>query len=513
MFKNSILLLRLLPNEIFCSDHIDRNLDVKSVRNGTITMSAQIVLFLLNIARMIVLARILTPKDFGLIGMVTVFTTFAVIFRDAGLPVATIQKKIITPNQINSLFWVNFLISLIFGLSMIASAPVISNFYNQPELRAVTIVLSFPLFFQGLFVQHSALLRRHMRFTPLMVIKITASFIGASVAITLAVMGWNYWALVYSTVASSLTTMLTTFFFCPWLPKRNKIGPEVLKFLKFGGHITIFNIVNFFTRNFDNILIGKYLGADCLGLYAKAYSTVYLPIDNLRAPITNVALPVCSRIKSNDFHIRSYARKYIFLLAFFAMPLMMFSFLFSKEIIIVVFGQNWIAMNPLLKFFAIAGFIQTPANVKGLLLLSCGKSKEYMYQGIAVSFVFLTSFIIGLKWGVIGVSAAYAISSYIIQPPTFLYSCRHTPLQVKDFISSVYIPLLISIFAGIVTWYFNLIFIFNNFLFKSFLMFVLYILSYIALFMIFPGGMVMIRNNLINPMKRGLFTKNFCEAN
>jgi PST family polysaccharide transporter len=507
VLKKAINHLRLFPKDIFCSKHFDRDLEGKSVRGGTIAITSQGVVFVLNLGRTIVLARLLTPQDFGLIGMVTVVISFAAIFKDAGLSMATVQKAHITEEQINTLFWVNVLISTILGLGIIACAPLVMMFYDRHELTAVTTALSFSFIIQGFGIQHAALLRRHMRFKALALVQIFSEIIGLTTAIILALMGWNYWALVISTIANTVTTLLMTLFFCPWFPGRIKKGTDVRGMIKFGAHLTGFNFVNFFSRNADNILIGKFIGADALGLYAKAYSVVQLPIQNLRQPITKVAISAFSKIQGKHEQLRYYAQKYTFLLAFFGMPLMIFAFIFSEEIIIVILGEQWRTMNPLFKIFALVGFIQTPANVKGMMLLACGKSKQYMYQGMAVSIIFILAFVIGLRWGVIGVAAAYAISVYLIQIPTFWYTCRHTPLTVKDFISTIYRPALVSILSGMALWYLDVYLQLHNLVIRLVIMTLIFTFVYLTLFTLMPGGFSLIKGDLIRVFQKGLYSK------
>ena len=495
--------LRLFPKDIFSSEHLNQDLAGRSVRGGATTITSQGIMFALDLIRTVVLARLLTPEDFGLIGMVTVVIAFAAMFKDAGLSMATVQKDYITPGQISTLFWINLLVSLVIGFGVIAIAPLVATFYGRPELTTVTGVLSLSLIIQGVTIQHDALLRRHMRFLALAVAHIVASGTALVVAIILALSGWSYWALVGSTIAASLMILLMTFFFCPWVPGKIQKGTGVRSMLRFGGHVTVFNFFNYFTRNADKLLIGKFFGANTLGLYAQAYRIVQLPIQNLRIPITQVAIPACSRIQDNHEQIRSYARKYTFLLAFFCMPLMMFAFVFSKDLILVALGEQWIPMDPIFKILALVGFIQTPANVKGMMLLSCGKSKQYMKQGVAASIIISISFIIGIKWGAVGVASAFAISLYFIQFPTFWYTCKHTPLIAKDFISSISRPALVGIVIGIAFWHINPHFSFNSPMIKLIVISIAFIVSYLFIFMIIPGGFLIIKRDLIGVFRKG----------
>lgn len=498
--------IRLFPDNIFESDNLRNNLARQSVKGGVTTVTAQGIMFAIIIARTAILARLLTPEDFGLIGMVSIVIGFAAMFKDAGLSMATVQKENIDQAQISTLFWINAMISCLLCLAVLALSPLVTLFYHRPELTAVTAVLSVSLIIEGLTIQHAALLRRHMKFIALTVTQISAAIIGLAVAIGLALHEWRYWALVGGTIASSCITLLLTFFFCPWVPGGMKKATGVRDMLAFGGHITGFNFFNYFSRNADNILIGKFIGADALGLYAKAYGLVQLPITNLRNPITQVAVPACSRIHKETERVRAYARKYTFMLAFFAMPLMVICFVLSEELVLVILGEQWLPMVPLFKTFALVGFIQTPANVKGMMLLSCGKAKEYMYQGIAVSIVFIFAFIVGLNWGVIGVASAYAIAVYLIQPATFWYTCKHTPLTAKDFIVSISRPATISIALGVAFEYVSQCYDFSNIVLKLIIISTTFICIFLIIFIIIPGGLLIIKQDFIAVFRKGFIS-------
>jgi O-antigen/teichoic acid export membrane protein len=498
--------IRLTPSVIFKNDQLHNNLAKQTVRGGMTTVTAQGILFVITLIRTAVLARLLTPEDFGLIGMVAIVIGFAAMFKDAGLSLATVQKDHITSDQISTLFWVNGLISGVLCLGVLALAPFVSSFYHRPELTAVTAVLSVSLILEGLTIQHAALLRRHMKFIALTITQIFSAIIGMAVAISLAWYGWRYWALVGGTIASSCAILMLTFFFCPWVPGKIKKTPGVCDMLTFGGHITGFNFFNYFSRNADNILIGKFISADALGLYAKAYSLVQLPIINLRGPITQVAVPACSRIHKNSERIRAYARKYTFLLAFFSMPLMVICFLLSNELVLTILGDQWLAITPLLKIFAFVGFIQAPANIKGMMLLSCGKAKEYMYQGIAVSAINIIAFLIGLNWGVFGVASAYAIAAYLIQPPTFWYTCKQTPLEANDFLITISRPAAVSIALGIVFFYVDTHYHLPHAGLKLIIISITYIGLFLCLFIIIPGGLLILKQNFFAVFRKGFLS-------
>ena len=427
---------RLTSDIIFESTQLSDGLAEKSVRGGMATMGSQGIRFVFQVASTMVLARLLTPADYGLIGMVTVVVNFATMFKDAGLSMATVQKDNISHEQISTLFWINVLISVVLGVCVLIGSPLVAAFYCKPELNAITAVLSISFIFSGLSIQHAALLRRHMCFGNLAIVQIATQVITLTVTIFLALYGWRYWALVGGSLTTALFTVILTFFFCPWMPGRMQKGTGVRDMLKFGGHLTGFEFINYFSRNADNILIGRFLGPNALGLYAKAYQIVYMPLANIRNPINAVAFPVLSKLQSDPERFRRYYRKIVFTIAFCSMPPMVLCIIFPEELIRLIFGEQWIEMKVVFRLLAIAGYTQTVTGTRGMLLLACGHSGLYFKLGAVGAFLAVTGFGIGIFWGITGVAASFVVVSYVPQYLMFSVTFRVTPCTFRDLLEN-----------------------------------------------------------------------------
>ena len=482
----SINQLRLQPAEIFKSDHMGKDLAGKTVRGGVNTMGAQGALFVLNLGRTIVLARLLTPQDFGLIGMVTVVISFATMFKNAGLNMATVQRAEINHDQISTLFWINVLISLGLGLCIVAGAPLVASFYDRPELTAVTMVLAISFVIQGLTIQHSALLRRHMRFGALALEKILAAVVSLIVAVILALQGWSYWALVGSTITSAVTMVILTYFFCPWHPGGIKKGTGVRDMLTFGGHLTGFNFVNYFARNADNILIGKFIGADGLGIYAKAYQLYMMPIRQIRAPLTQVAMPVLSSLKNTPTRYVKYYKNIVDMLATFMIPFAFYCALEANFLIDLILGEQWLAAVPVFRALAIGGVVISIAGTRGLVLMSHGYSKRYLNWGLANAVVTVASFLIGVNFGIVGVAVAYTTATYLVLIPSLFYCLNKTPIKVGQFFSALAPALINAAIAAMLLLTLN--YVFDN-------QALLGRLLYAATFAIVYGGLTLCRKS------------------
>ena len=432
-------------SDFFNTEYLKADLKGRSIRGGAVTVFAHVAKFVLRLGSTVVLARLLTPQDFGLIAMVTAITNFALMFKDIGLSAATIQKADINHSQISTLFWINVGFSLLITAAIAALAPAIAWFYGKPQLTIVTIVLAGAFIFGGLTVQHQALLRRQMRFLALGVSEVLGVVVGVTAAIVGACFGAGYWSLVLMHLGISVGTAIGVWIACPWRPGLPKLGTGVRKMLAFGGNVTGFKIVNYFARNLDKILLGKLNGSLALGLYNKAYGLMMLPINQIRAPLNMVALPALSSLQKEPLKFTRYYIKFISIIAFFGMPLMAFLAVCSENVIRLLLGNQWLETVDIFQVLALAAFIQPVASTLGLVLLSLGRSGRYLKWGILNSLIVVASFIVGIRWGAVGVASAYAAANYLALLPSLWYCFRRTPLSIASFIRAIARPTICSI--------------------------------------------------------------------
>lgn len=439
--------------DLFDTEYLKTDLKGRSVRGGAITVFSQGCKFALKTGSTVVLARILTPADFGLIAMVTAVTNFAMMFRELGLSTATVQKAEINHDQVSTLFWVNVAMGIIVAAIVVALAPAVAWFYDDPRLTPVTMALGAAFVFGGLTVQHQAMLQRHMRFFAIGIVEIVSMALAVAAAIIAGLLGAGYWALVIMHVTLALATAVGKWIAFPWLPGRPKKGVGVREMLGFGGNITGFNIINYFYRNADNILIGKFLGATALGFYTKAYGLLMLPINQLRNPINSVAIPSLSRLQSEPERFRKYYSKVISVIALITMPLMVYLAIYAEDVIRLVLGQQWLPAVSIFRILAVAAVIQPVSATKGLIFVSLGQGARYLRFGLINAICMVVAFIIGIHWGTIGVAYAYTIASYLVLLPLLWYCFRYSPVSIIDFFQAIGRPITASIITGLVIWW------------------------------------------------------------
>ncbi len=252
------------------ADRTLQDIGRRSVRGGAATVAAQATAFAVNTGATMILARLLTPADFGLVAMVRALMGLPAIFRDLGLSTVTVQRAHLTHEQVSGLFWTNVLVSSLLTVLVALLSPAVAWFYGEPRLVWITSALGLVFLLEGLTAQHLALLRRHMAFTSLAGIQVGASLIGVLVGLAAAWQGLGYWALVMMSLGTSATSMVLAWVLYRWRPAFRFPLREMRALLAFGSNITGFNLLNYFARNLDNVLIGKVWGPSPLGLYAKA---------------------------------------------------------------------------------------------------------------------------------------------------------------------------------------------------------------------------------------------------
>src|SRR5919106_4343726 len=287
------------------SDHLLADLKHHTVSGGIVTGTAQVAKFVLNLSATVVLARLLTPRDFGLVAMVTTVIGFLSIFKHSGLATPTIQREHITQAQVSNLFWVNLGVSGICMLIVAALAPVLAWFYHDSRLVAITLALSVTFLVGGYRVQHLALLRRQLRFKTLAVIDVGSMALGVAVAIIMAGLGFRYWSLVGLSLATELGSFLLTGSISRWRPqwpsRRSGVGP----LLTFGLHQTAASLIFSIARGTDTLLIGRYYGAGAVGLYTRGAALVTRPLEQFLLPVNSVFVPTLSRLQSHPARYRS----------------------------------------------------------------------------------------------------------------------------------------------------------------------------------------------------------------
>ena len=296
---------RVDPNDKHLNtDHLLSDLKGRTISGTFITIAAQAIKFLLNLAFIMALARLLSPKDFGLYAMVTTMMGFLWIFQDIGLSTATVQRQEISHAQVSNLFWVNVGVGGVVTLVVAASAPAIAWFYREPRLIGITLALSITFLLTTSAVQHIALLNRQMRFGAIATIEVTCVLGGYLTGIGMALSGYGYWALVGANLMQVVIRLVLSWLISGWKPRLFSRNAQTRHLLSFGANITIGNLINTLARGLDNVLIGRFFGPVAVGLYSRASILLMRPLEQFTMPINAVLIPALSRVQTEPERYR-----------------------------------------------------------------------------------------------------------------------------------------------------------------------------------------------------------------
>ncbi len=405
-----------------------------------------------------ILARYLTQEDFGIFAMTTVISGFLAIFMDVGLSQATIQRPQINHRQISTLFWINVALGAVIAAIFASSAPLVANFFHQPALKAIIPVLALSFLFGGVALQHLALLTRNMRYSLLAAVEIVSMASGVVVAVLMARAHMGYWALVGMAIAPAVTKAIAAWFALRWMPGWPARGTGVGGMLKFGGDVLGFNIVNYFSRQADTVLIGKFCGTGPVAAYEKAYSLLLMPVGQINGPLGAVAIPALSRLQDDPDRYRRYYLNAILLLCSLSMPVIAGITLFADQVVLVWLGPKWTTTADLFRLLALAALLGGISNPAGWLLISRGLTQRYRWLGIANSAVIVLSFVIGLKFGpreateaysTRGVAMAYSISMLLNFIPYWAVAVKGTPVSLAGVMKAMLTPALACVPAAL----------------------------------------------------------------
>lgn len=378
-----------------------------------------------------VLAWLLSPSDFGLMGMAMVVIGFVMIFKDLGTSAAVIQRRDISDELLHSIFWINTAFGAMAMILLFATAPIVADFYNERRVTPLLQMLSVTFLISSIGIMHQAVLERGLAFRKVAFIEICATLSGAVIGIGTAFKGAGVWSLVYQTVAVVSVTTVMLWFISGLRPKMTFHWQEVRSIISYSMNLTGYNIFNYFIRNADYILIGKFLGAQELGYYTMAYRIMLYPLQNISSVIGRVMFPTFSQIQDDERFRRAYL-KIAGAIALVTFPMMFGLWIVVKPFILAILGPQWTPVITLLMILAPVGMVQSIGTTVGIIYQAKGRTDWMFRWGIGAGLLVTIAFVIGLKWGIIGVASAYAIASIILSYPGFAIPFKLIDLPLHD---------------------------------------------------------------------------------
>ncbi len=420
----------------------------KTIRAGAARLAGQGGRAVLRLGTIVVLARLLDPSDFGLVAMVTVITGVFEIFMTGGLSAATVQRVEISDRQISTLFWVNMAIGVLLALLCLAAAPLLNVFYEQPKTAYVLAALAPSFIFNAAGVQHIALLQRRLRYATLSSIEVGSELVAGALSIGLALAGWSYWALVIGVVAAPLVITVGAWIATGWIPSGPRRDNDVSSMLRFGGTVTLNNLIVYIAYNLEKVLLGRYFGADALGLYGRAYELINLPTRILNGAVGSVAFSALSRLQTDPARFRTYFLKGYSLVVSLTLPTTILCAVLADDIILVVLGPKWKDAAEIFRLLAPTILVFGMINPLGWLLWSVGLQDRSLKVAFVLCPIVICSYLIGIPYGPTGVAFAYSVAMTLWLVPHVMWCVHGTPVGFGDLMSAVARPLLSGVAAA-----------------------------------------------------------------
>jgi O-antigen/teichoic acid export membrane protein len=402
----------------------------------------------IQVFAVVVLARLLTPRDFGLLTMVTTFSLLLANFGVNGITEAVVQREVIDHQLASNLFWINVGGSLLLAVGFASAGPLLSRLYKDPLVAGVADGVAATIFLTGLSVVHVALLKRAMRFSTTSFNEILSRIVLVASSIVLAWAGWGYWALVAGAVAQTLSLCIGSWAACLWIPTlpRRHVGTRPM--IRYAASTYARFSIGYFTNNLDNFLVGWRLGPASLGFYKKAYDLFALPAYQLSTSLTIVGVSTLSRLQNNWVQYRRYLLSAIGVTAFVGMGLGMNLTLVGKDLILVLLGAKWQESGRIFTLFGPGIGIMMIYSTHIWIHLSIGRADRWLRWGmidLGVTTLFLFT---GLRWGGEGIAVAWVASYWVLAFPALWYAGQPINLGISAIIRAVWRYILASLLAA-----------------------------------------------------------------
>jgi lipopolysaccharide exporter len=362
------------------------NLKAKAIKGVKWTTVSTVANTLIQLVKIAVLARFLSPADFGLMAIMTVVIGFSQSFMDMGISNAIIQRQNITHTQLSSLYWLNLTSGFILSVVIALFSPLVSYFYAEPRLTDLMLLLSSVFLIVAVGNQYRVLCQKELQFDRMAKIEITAGVLSLTASIYFAVTGFGVYALVYAMLIQTLVS--SGLFLYVGLSEHHRPAlvfrhQELKGFYSFGLYQMGEKSTNYISANIDKLLIGKMVGMDAVGFYNMAWQLIIYPLSQLNPIINRVVFPVYSKVQHDQNALNRYYTFSVHVLSLVTVPLLAFLYYFSTDTVLLIFGPGWEQTVVLVNILVFVGVIKALGNPGGALLLALGRADIGFWWNLA----------------------------------------------------------------------------------------------------------------------------------
>jgi PST family polysaccharide transporter len=393
---------------------------------------AQVVRQLLQLLSVSILARHIAPSAYGLVAMAALITNFMETVRDVGIGYALVREREVSRELVSTVFWLNCIFGGAATLLVVAASWPAAHFFHEKQLVLVLQLLAVSFFLGALGVVPTAMLNRAMQFRKVAIAQTSGFVIGAAVAISMAVNGQGVWSLVAANIANAATTATLVWLLSPLRVGFTFYRSDARRVLHFGLNLTGFHVLNYVSRNADNLLVGRFLGSAPLGFYQMGYVLMTYPLTNFAGIVAQVVYPALASMREQEERFRAAFLRACRLTALVTFPLMLGLAVTAGPFMRVLLGPRWMPVAPLIVIFGPLGAMQSMYTMTGLIYNTTGRTDIQFRWSMLCSAIYVASFALGLRWGTLGVAGCYAIAWTLLMLPSFYIPLRLVRLSLAE---------------------------------------------------------------------------------
>lgn len=419
-----------------------------AARGAAVTMAGQLGRTAVQMVGVVVLARLLSPQDYGLTTMVLAVIGVGEIFRDFGLGAAAIQARRLTAGQRANLFWINTLIGALLAGVVVAISGPIATMYGDPRLQEIALWLSLTFLFNGMSTQFRASLNRAYRFSALVVVDVSSVSIALIAGVVAAFAGMGYWAIVIQSLVLAVLGCLTSAGLAGWWPGLPRRHSDMRELFAFGWPVTLVNLLGYASRNIDSVVVGMFYGPTALGLYDRAFQLLMIPLNQLNAPATRVALPVLSRLQDDPekyfrFVLRGQAALVHLIVSSFT-----FAAALAPWLVPLVLGAGWGGTVPVFQMLVAGGIFQVAGYATYWVFVSTGRTRSNLNFALCTRPLVILLILAGAPFGIVGVAAGYAAGMMLLWPIGLFWIRKVPAVKPREMFLNGARPILVYGSAG-----------------------------------------------------------------
>jgi O-antigen/teichoic acid export membrane protein len=401
----------------------------------------------------VILARLLSPGDFGLMALLTVLAGFAGYFANFGFSTALIQQKEVTDAELSSVFWVNVLAGIILFFLFFLGAPRLAVFFKEPIIEPLTKVISVNFLLSSLSFIHYTLLNRRLAFKELAIVTFGAVVISYAGAIILAYKGFGVWSLLIQSLLSALALSVGYFYFSRWRPQFIFSKKSLHGLSKVGFQVFIISILDYVALNIDTLLIGKFINKRQLGEYGRSNAFLMLPVVNVTAVISRVILPSLAHIQDDKPRVAAIYFQAARFIAAITFPMMIGLAVVAHPFVLVIFGEQWLGMVPMLQCFSVLGILASLNSLHDPVIVSQGRTDLLFRLAPFEKGLLILAIFGGLYWGVFGIIICKMVANFILVIPKVWIVGKAIEKRVGNIYANVSPFLIMALSMGVVVFF------------------------------------------------------------